>query len=179
MRQLGTLCDGKTVAEPINTTKCQINPKGDNMSANTYTITGRLGRDVDLRFSPNGVAVASLNTAVSRRKKDGNDWKEETVWMEVKCFGQLAEYAAESLSKGDEIIAQGYVEEPRTYEKKDGTIGVSLPFIANDLGFSLRWGSVVKTGISSSRKPPHLHKDAYTPERMKENAVAKFSDEPF
>ena len=125
------------------------------MSINSYTITGRLGRDPELKFANSGTAICRLNLAVSRRKKVGNEWTEETVWMEATCFGDLAEHAAESLSKGDEIIAQGYVEEPRSFEKKDGTVGVSLPFIANDLGMSLRWKSVstIAGGPRASKTP--------------------------
>lgn len=111
------------------------------MSANTYTITGRLGRDPELRFANSGTAILKLNVAVSRRKKVGEEWTDETTWMSVAAFGALAENAHERLVKGDEIIAVGYVEEPRAYEKKDGTTGVDLPFVANDLGLSLRWGA--------------------------------------
>ena len=135
------------------------------MSVNAYTITGRLGRDPELKFANSGTAVLRLNVAVGRRKKDGNEWTEETVWMEVTCFGDLAENAAETLSKGDEIIAQGYVEEPRSFEKKDGTVGVSLPFVANDLGLSLRWKSA-----SPSQGAPKAPKAAARP---------AIQDEPF
>ena len=108
------------------------------------TIVGRVGRDPELRFSPNGVAVCRFSVAVGRSKKVGGEWEETTVWHDVTCFNDVAEHAAESITKGDEIIAEGYLEEPRTYEKKDGTVGVSLPFVANALGVSLRWAVYAK-----------------------------------
>jgi single-strand DNA-binding protein len=129
------------------------------VSSNTYTITGRLGRDPDLRFSQNGTAIAKLNVAVGRRKKVGDEWQEETVWMSVTAFGPLAENAAESLSKGDEIIAVGFVEEPRVYEKKDGTKGVELPFIANDLGASLRWKTL--GAPAAPKRPVHDNSEPF------------------
>jgi single-strand DNA-binding protein len=111
-----------------------------------YTIVGRLAADPDLHFSNNGVAVARMRVAVNRRKKVGDDWQDETVWHDVTCFKDLAENVSESLSKGDEIVAEGYLEEPRIFEWKQArpngeTHGVSLPFIANSLGLSLRWSA--------------------------------------
>lgn len=119
------------------------------MSSNT--IVGRVGREPDLRFSNSGMALCRFSVAVSRRKKDGNDWTEVTTWHDLTCFGDLAEHAAESIKTGDEIIAEGYVEEPRSYEKKDGSVGVSLPFVANALGVSLRWSSLNSLGNTKPR----------------------------
>ena len=134
------------------------------MSSNT--IVGRVGREPDLRFANSGTAVCRFSVAVNRRKKDGNDWIDVTTWHDVTCFGDLAEHAAESLKVGVEIIAEGYVEEPRTYEKRDGTVGVSLPFVANVLGLSLRWAS---TGVSSVSQPK-----TNTPK-----SAPQYSEEPF
>lgn len=123
----------------------------------SYTIVGRLGADPDLRFSANGVAVARMRVAVNRGKKINGEWQDETVWHDVTCFKELAEHASESLTKGDEIIAEGYVEEPRTFERKQpdasgNTTGVSLPFVANALGLSLRWSSA-RAQAAAQRKP--------------------------
>lgn len=131
----------------------------------SYTIVGRVGREPDLRFSNSGTAVCRFSVAVSRRKKNGDQWDEVTTWHDVTCFGDLAEHAAESVTKGDEIVAVGYVEEPRTYDKKDGTTGVSLPFVANHLALSLRWATA--QGVKASKQP----RPAAQP--------AAFSDEPF
>lgn len=128
----------------------------------SYTIIGRVGRDPDLRFADSGVAVCRFSVAVNRGKKVNGEWEDITTWHDVTCFKELAEHAAESLHKGDEVIAEGYVEEPRVFDKKDGTTGTSLPFIANALGMSLRW-SAVQTG-------PPTKKQAPQPE---------FSEEPF
>ena len=106
------------------------------MTAN-MTIVGRIGRDPDLRFSASGVAVLNVSVAVSRRKGKGDDATEETVWYDVKCFRELAEHVAESISTGDEVIAMGYIEEPRTYQTKAGDTRISLPFIANFFGPNL------------------------------------------
>jgi len=120
------------------------------------TIIGRVGKDPEVRYSASGVATCRFSVAVNRRKKVGEEWTDETLWMDLTCFKDLAENAASSVSKGSEIIAHGYLEEIRTYEKKDGTLGVSLPFIANDLGLSLRWNAATPiAGSAPTRKPTH------------------------
>ena len=121
------------------------------------TIVGRVGRDPDLRFSESGMAVCRFSVAVGRRKKAGDGWEEVTTWHDVTCFGPLAENASESLVKGDEVIAEGYVEEPRAFEKKDGTTGLSLPFVANSLGKSLRWSPAVGSAPSASKPKAVKH----------------------
>jgi single-strand DNA-binding protein len=139
-----------------------------------YSIVGRVGRDVDLRFSDRGVAVAKFTVAVSRGKKVNGEWQDVTVWHDVTCFNETAEHAAESLKKGDEVIAIGYVEEPRVYERKQPgpngeTHGTSLPFVANALGLSLRWAPA-QGGDSHG---------ANRPKGAKYVAPTKRDDEPF
>ena len=133
----------------------------------SYTIVGRLGRDPELRFSNTGVATCRFPVAVSRSKKVNGEWEETTVWHDVTCFKENAENAAESLASGDEVVAEGYVEEVRSFEKRDGTTGVSLRFVANVVGPTLGWGPRNKGGSQAS------------PRRAQAAATPDFSDEPF
>jgi single stranded DNA-binding protein len=155
-----TDCKGETEATPQS--KNQPTKEGNKTMSSNTTITGRLGRDPDLKFTNSGLAICRMNVGVSRRKKKNGEWEEVTVWHDVTAFGDLAENAAQSLSKGDEIIAEGYIEEPRTFEKKDGTVGVSLPFVANALGFSLRWKAI--DGIPAAPKPRKATKEDWSDE---------------
>ena len=109
------------------------------------TIIGRVGRDPELRFTDSGLATCRFSAAVNRRKKKGDEWEDETTWFDVTIFGELAENVATSVSKGDEIIASGYIQQPRAFTKKDGETGVSLPFVAQELGVSLRWATSSST----------------------------------
>jgi single-strand DNA-binding protein len=117
-----------------------------------YTIVGRVGRDPELRFADSGTAICRFSVAVGRGKKVNGEWQDVTVWHDVTCFKEIAENAAESIRKGDEIIAEGYIEEPRTFQKRDGEAGVSLPFVANSLGLSLRWAAA--QGIAPNKPKP-------------------------
>lgn len=104
-----------------------------------HTMIGRIGSDLRLSVSDGGTVTVKFSLAVGNRRKRGGEWTEETVWHDATIFGDQAENAAESLSKGDQIIVIGQLEEPRTFEKKDGSTGVSLPFIVDELGPALRF----------------------------------------
>jgi len=104
------------------------------MSINTYTATGRLGTDPELRFAfDSGVAIFTARIAISHWKKRDGQNDESTSWYDLKLFGGQAEAAAEQLVKGDLVIVVGRIE-TRNYEKKDGTQGFAVEFIASEIG---------------------------------------------
>lgn len=71
------------------------------MNINVVVLSGRLTRDVDLRFSGSGVAIANIGICVNRRRKKGDDWVDEPVFVDVKMFGKRAEAFAKHHGKGD------------------------------------------------------------------------------
>ena len=88
---------------------------------NTAIISGNLGRDPDLRFTANGKAVASFSVAAaSNYVKANGEGKEITDWLNVICWGKLAESVGNMLSKGDNVLVKGRIS-TRSYEAKDGT----------------------------------------------------------
>lgn len=138
------------------------------------TIIGRVGRDPELRFTESGLALCRIPVAVNRNRKKGDQWEEETTWFDVTIFDALAENAASSLSKGDEIIASGYIQQPKSFQKKDGEVGVSLPFVAQEIGPSLRWQTT-----SSSPTPRNTSGSGQAPARRPAKPAYDASDEPF
>jgi len=104
------------------------------MSINNYTATGRLGTDPELRFAfDGGIAIFTARIAISHWKKRDGQNEESTSWYDLKLFGGQAEAAAEQLVKGDLVIVVGRIE-TRNYEKKDGTQGFAVEFIASEIG---------------------------------------------
>jgi len=88
---------------------------------NTAIISGNLGRDPDLRFTANGKAVASFSVAAaSNYVKSNGEGKEITDWLNVVCWGKLAESVGNTLTKGDNVLVKGRIS-TRSYEAKDGT----------------------------------------------------------
>jgi len=86
------------------------------------TLVGNLTSDPELRFTPSGVAVAKFTIASTPRNFDKatNDWKDgETLFISCNVWRQSAENAAESLAKGNRVIAQGRLKS-RSYETKEG-----------------------------------------------------------
>lgn len=106
------------------------------------TVVGNLTRDPELRFAASGMQIATLGLAVNyrRQNKQTGEWDEETSFMNVVCFGQLAENAAESLTKGARVLATGRLQ-VRNYDRKDGGQGTAVEIVADEIGPSLRWAT--------------------------------------
>jgi single-strand DNA-binding protein len=90
------------------------------MADTHVTITGNLTDDPDLRFTPNGHAVANFRVAVTARVKDGESWRDgDTSFFRVNVWRQLAEHVTESLSKGDRAVVIGRLKS-RSWETPEG-----------------------------------------------------------
>ena len=86
-------------------------------SLNKVQIIGNAGRDPEVRYSANGLAVANLSIATTRTWKDKQGEKaEETEWHRVVFFDRLAEVAGEYLKKGSSIYIEGRLK-TRKWEK--------------------------------------------------------------
>ena len=107
--------------------------------SNFITFIGNLTDDPDLRFTQGGAPVASLRVASNRRFTDraGNQ-QEETTFLNVNCWRDLAENAAESLKKGDRVVVIGRVR-VRSYENREGQTVWTTEIEADEIAPSLRW----------------------------------------
>lgn len=83
-------------------------------------LIGRLGADPEIRYTPNGDAIATLNVATSRRWKDKNsgERKEETEWHRVTFFGSIAKVCGDYLKKGSQVYIEGRIKTDKY--QKDG-----------------------------------------------------------
>ena len=101
------------------------------MSLNKAMIIGNLGRDPEMRYTPNGQAVTQFTVAVNRNYKDPNgEWKEETEWFRVVAWAALAERTAENLRKGRKVYVEGRLQ-TRQWEDKDGQKRYTTELIAS------------------------------------------------
>jgi single-strand DNA-binding protein len=118
--------------------------------SNFITFIGNLTDDPELRFTQNGAAVATLRVASNRRFNDrsGNQ-QEETTYLNVNCWRELAENAAESLSKGDRVIVIGRVR-VRSYENREGQTVWTTEIEADEIAPSLRWARAEVNRVSGS-----------------------------
>jgi len=97
---------------------------------NSVTLSGKLGRDVELRVTPNGTAVANLNLAVNSGYGD----KKKTSWFKVVVFGKQAETIANQFKKGDAIVVNGTIE-INEFTGKDGNKKSSTDIVLSKFFF--------------------------------------------
>lgn len=104
------------------------------MSINKVILIGRLGKDPETRFSPDGSAVANLTLATSESWKDkgSGEKQERTEWHRVVFFGRLAEIAGEYLKKGAQIYVEGRLQ-TRKWQDKSGQDRYTTEIVGNDL----------------------------------------------
>jgi len=125
--------------------------------SNFITFIGNLTADPELRFTQGGTPVASFRVASNRRYTDrSGDKQEETTFLNVNAWRDLAENAAESLHKGDRVLVIGRVR-VRNYENRDGQTVWVTEIEADEIAPSLRWAraSVARAGGNhgASRQP--------------------------
>jgi single-strand DNA-binding protein len=92
---------------------------------NQCQFIGRLGKDVELRYTPQNDPVANLSLACGWKTKD----KEGTEWVNVTAFGKLAEISGQYLTKGSQIFVQGKMKTEKY--TKDGIDRYSTKIIAD------------------------------------------------
>lgn len=118
----------------------------------TTSISGNLTRDPELRYTTSGRPVLSASVAVNRRYQVSGEWEEEVSFIPIVAWGDLAEHAAESLSKGARVVCSGRLVQ-RSWETKEGDKRSTLELVATDLGPSLRWATAdVKRQAGEARQ---------------------------
>jgi single-strand DNA-binding protein len=103
-------------------------------SLNQVTLMGNLTRDPELRQTPTGQNVTSFSLALNRSYKDASgEWQEATDYIDIVCWGPLAERVAQYLSKGRRCLVQGRLQS-RSWEQ-DGNKRSKVEVLANDVTF--------------------------------------------
>jgi single-strand DNA-binding protein len=111
-------------------------------NGNHVSVVGNLTRDPELRFTPSGQATASFGVAVNRRwqNRQTNEWEEATSFFDVVCWAQLAENAAQSLSKGTRVLVSGRLDQ-RSWETQDHERRSKIEITADEVAPSLRYAT--------------------------------------
>jgi single-strand DNA-binding protein len=102
-------------------------------SVNKVILIGNLGKDPDIRYMPNGEAVANITLATSETWKDKTGAKQEkTEWHRVTFYRKLAEIVGEYLKKGNSVYVEGRLE-TRKWTDKTGADRYTTEVIANEM----------------------------------------------
>lgn len=105
------------------------------MSFNKIILVGNLGRDPELRYTPQGTPVCSFSMATNERRKDKNgEMQDQTTWFKVTLWNRQAETAAQYLTKGKQVYIEGRlrVEE---WTDRDGKPRQTLEVQASEMHF--------------------------------------------
>jgi len=119
------------------------------MTYQKLIIIGNLGRDPEMRYTPSGDPVTSLNVASNRKFTDSNGVSQkETTWFRVSVWGKQAEACNNFLQKGSMVLVEGELRpdkdtgNPRTFTRADGSPGASYEVTARMVRFLTPRGGV-------------------------------------
>ena len=103
-------------------------------SVNKVIIVGNLGRDPEVRFTPNGDSITNVTIATTDTWKDKatGEKKEATEWHRVVFFGKLAEIAGQYLKKGRQVYVEGALR-TRKWTDKEGQERYTTEIVANEM----------------------------------------------
>lgn len=101
---------------------------------NKVILIGNLGNDPEVKYMPNGNAVANVSVATTESWKDKNSGEkvEKTEWHRVVLFGRLGEIAGEYLKKGSKVYIEGRLQ-TRKWQGQDGQDRYTTEIVANDM----------------------------------------------
>jgi single-strand DNA-binding protein len=104
-------------------------------SVNKVILVGNLGRDPEVRYSPDGAAICNMSIATTSQWKDksSGEKREETEWHRVVTYNRLAEIAGEYLKKGRSVYIEGRLKTRKWQDKDTGADRYSTEIVADQM----------------------------------------------
>ncbi|ORF28236.1 single-stranded DNA-binding protein [Snodgrassella alvi] len=134
------------------------------MSVNKVILIGRLGRDPETRYMPNGDAITNFSLATDEQWRDRNGERQtRTEWHNVSLYGKLGEIANQYLRKGSQVFVEGKIQS-RKYTDKDGIERMAYNIIGNEMKMLGNRNDGSDSGnnnaapLTSSNPPPAPHR---------------------
>lgn len=103
-------------------------------SVNKVLLIGKLGRDPEMRNTPSGAGVCTLNIATTETWNDNGNRQERTEWHRVTVWGKQGENCAKYLAKGRSVYVEGRLQ-TRSWDDKDGQKKYSTDIVATTVQF--------------------------------------------
>ncbi len=108
----------------------------------TIIVVGNVGKDPEMRYTPQGQAVTSFSVATNRQYTTGTgETVKETIWFRITTWGKQAEVCNQYLKKGSKVLVEGRLQPdkatggPRIWNKQDGGVGASFEVTASTVRF--------------------------------------------
>src|SRR5262245_35449948 len=137
------------------------------MSFNKITIVGYLGRDPELRYTPQGTAVCNFSVATTEKRRNARgETEEHTIWFRVAAWGRQAEVAAEYLAKGRQVYVEGRLR-LEEYTDREGNPRTSAEVNASDIHFLGQRGDATNGAAGRADESSRADEEAEIVERAK------------
>ena len=108
-------------------------PRRGAPGLNKVMLIGNLGKDPEMRFTANGLAVTTFSVAVNRNSRNAEgEWREETDWFNIVAWRDLAERVAQNLTKGRKVFVEGRLQ-TRSWDGQDGQKHYMTEVVANQI----------------------------------------------
>src|SRR5579875_1533294 len=103
-------------------------------SVNKVLLLGNVGKDPEIRSTPNGTMVANFTLATSERQKDAQgNWQDRTEWHNLVAFGRVAEIIRDYVKKGSKLFIEGKIQTRSWDDKESGQKRYRTEILVNDL----------------------------------------------
>jgi single-strand DNA-binding protein len=154
-------------------------------SVNKVILVGNLGKDPEVRYSPEGSAICSISVATTSQWKDKatQEKREETEWHRVVIYNRLAEIAGEYLKKGRSVYIEGRLKTRKWQDKDTGADRYSTEILADQMQMLGGKGDEVdrdsqpkRSNYADRKSTPQPSQPARTPEQ---NLADMDDDIPF
>lgn len=133
------------------------------MSVNKVILVGRLGRDPEARYMPNGDAVTNFSIATDEQWRDHKGERQtRTEWHSITLFGKLGEIASQYLSKGSQVFIEGRIQS-RKYSGKDGIERIAYDIIGSEMKMLGSRNETAAMGNSGNSAPVATNSPSSTP----------------
>ncbi|MCP0913838.1 single-stranded DNA-binding protein [Legionella sp. 27cVA30] len=144
---------------------------------NKVILVGNVGTDPEIRYMPNGNAVATLSVATSEAWKDKQtgEKQERTEWHRVVCFNRLGEIAGEYIRKGAKLYVEGSLR-TRKWQDQQGQDRYTTEIVAADIQM-LDSKSPGAGANNYSEAPPMHHENSHTPVKPSQKTAQEAFDE--
>ena len=121
---------------------------------NKVILVGNLGKDPEVRYMPNGNAIANITLATTESWKDkqSGEQQEKTEWHRIVMFRRLGEIAGEYLKKGSQVYIEGKLQ-TRKWQDNSGNDRYTTEIVANEMQMLGGRGGGGSAGFSSDSAP--------------------------
>ena len=148
---------------------------------NKVLLIGNLGKDPEMKYTPQGKPMTTFSVAVSRRRQtpDG-EWKDETEWFRIVAWQKLAEQCNEYLRKGSKVYIEGRLQ-TREWQGQDGQTRQTVEVVANEMVIldSRQGGPGGPSGYAGEERPSRPAGPAPAPGGFQDDVDSDVDDIPF